>query len=1057
MIKTLRDDPKINNTMEHVRNMSMSRESLVFGELRPLCIDVSRLSFQPKETFDPQSTPLQDALKNLENRLASYTDQLSTKLADYVFVPISSLLKQDSLGKSQTNYVLLIIAHLLRLAWRSDGTLGKTLAQQLLPLITFLINPDKDNESLIGSSEDDKRAACSALFQFITSLSHQSYCHEFFSASDPNRLNALGHSVSILLAILHQSSQDIETQLIAIGALQILYRDIIHDGEMLSFILPGNISTFCKVLTMPGLTTNYKVALSILDVMGDLLLLIYDDTSLNAVQHELKDLKQLNFITDRKGDSTFGLVEINTSGGAEPRQHRSTSWLRGTSSQVKLALEKILPKLLKRKNSEISAALVKFASAMLERCHNSLQNCENLFVKVLIEVRTDPNFQLASHVACLRNIVRDGFEQLNQWVHIEDGNALKSLNFALISLRDVASKDDVLFIPNVCSRLIETLETATEVSALKQRDYSIIEQSSQVILNDALNQELIRADGMPTVLTNIAKEVEVSLGRILSTLGSLAYKHGQLTSLIDAVLSTQTCEGSSRKKIALWISSWLVSGISEASLKSENDYLNIDSDEILDKEACYDVLEFGSDLAQAVVMQSEGVGLTASSEGSLIVVLQSIELVCNSLKEEFSSELMDCLYIVVENLGSSSPKVRHFAQSCALTISHVLYNDSLQQLILSNVDYLADSISSRLNSGMTERVSTVFMVICRIAGYETIESFKDIIETIFKLLDYYHGYSEMCLQFFQLFEVIALEIQKKYLSTNDEQSRLTHEQKPNRGDAPWGMTSLSQVLAVMDKQSTNDDEIESMEEDKPKNFQEYFDSKLRELDSDDEEESEQENIGNEPESVEVEAKGDQWVSPIPRKSYRILLQILGYGDRLLTHRSKSLRVQILCCTKLILPMLATQYDSLLPQVAQIWNTLALCSLDNDYSIVKPACDCLQEVILCAGDFVTTRFLELWKTWNDKSALLKELKLTNQDDTEAFTYLVPHRKFPTITELALISLSRVLLEGILAAGLMLPDTTAREMLTCCIQILPSESIASRSLMLGDMVFAITHEV
>ena len=248
-----------------------------------------------------------------------------------------------------------------------------------------------------------------------------------------------------------------------------------------------------------------------------------------------------------------------------------------------------------------------------------------------------------------------------------------------------------------------------------------------------------------------------------------------------------------------------------------------------------------------------------------------------------------------------------------------------------------------------------------------------------------------------------------------------------------------------------------MEADKPRNFQEYFDSKLRELDSDDEEESEQENIGDEPELVEGEAKEDQWVSPIPRKSYKILLQILGYGDRLLTHRSKSLRVQILCCTKLILPMLATQYDSLLPQVAQIWNTLALCSLDNDFSIVKPACDCLQEVILCAGDFVTTRFLELWKTWKDKSGLLKELKLNNQDYAEAFTSLVPHRKFPTITEMALTSLSKVLLEGILAAGLMLPDTTAREMVTCCIQILPTESIASRSLMLGDMVFAITHEV
>lgn len=1060
MIDILRDDCQINSTNRTAIERTMSQESTVFNELRPLCVDLSRLSFQPQQTFDPQSGSLRDALKGLERKLASYTDEVSIKLADYIFVPISSLLKQNSLGKAQTDYVLLIIAHLLRLAWRSNGTLEKALARQLLPLITFLINPDKNDELRVETSQEDRIAGCSALFEFFQSLNQQSYCGEFFSANDPKALGSLGHSISILLSILEESSQDVDTQLKSIQSLQILYQKIVCDGEMLSFVLPGNISSFCKVLTLPGMTTNYKVASKILEVMNDLLLLIYDDRNLNTSLSKLTDLKQLDSIADENGKSSLGLVEVHGSSEARSAKHRSTSWLRATSSQVRLALEKIIPKLFSRNNSEISAALVTLASAILDRCCHSLGNCEDLLIKILVEARTDPRFQLASHTNCLRNIVSGEFHKLDKTIKFENVDALKSLEFALLSLQDLASESDMLPIGSICTTLIETFEAEIRDSALKKRENGILEQSSQVALSDSFDKEAVRAHETPAILASMSKRVEVSLGHVLATLGSTARKNGQLTVLVNALLSSQICENSVRKTVALWVTSWLVSGLGETTSASELEFLDIDTYATCDKEVCYDILEFSGDLAQEIIISTEGKRLSASSEKSLIIVLQSIELMCNILGEDFASELMDYLYIVVENLGSPSPKVRHIAQSCALTISHVLYGDSLQLLILRNVDYLADSIASRLNSGMTERVSTVFMVICKIAGYETIASFKDIIETIFKLLDYYHGYDSMCLQFFQLFEVIVLEIKKEYLSGPEDCLRLMHQDKPIESNVSWGLTDLTQVISFMDKNGASDDEIETSEAaDKPKNFQEYFDSKLRELDSDDEDEHEgleEEEHPEKPEPEEDQAQGDQWVSPMPRSSYKILLQILAYGDRLLTHRSKPLRVQILRTMELMIPMLATQHDSLLPQVAQVWNTLALCSLDDDFSIVKPACDCLKEVILSAGDFVTTRFLDLWKSWKDNSGLLRELKVGSQDRPNHFTSLTTHQKFPTLTQLALTSLSYVLLDGIAVAGLMLPDSTAREMVTCCLQILPSESISSKSLLLGDMVYAIAHE-
>lgn len=1032
----------------------------MFNELKPLCIDLSRLSFQPREIYDPESIPLRDALKRLEEKLASYREGISTRLADYIFIPLSSLLKHDTLGKSQTNYVLLIIAHLLRLAWRVKGTFEKEHAQQLLPLITFLISPNKQDGLLEGSSEFDRKAGSLVLFEFVSSLSRQSYRGEFFSAKDVVRLNILAHSISILLAIYEQSLQDIETQLIALDTLRILYQEVICDGELLSHILPGNVSSFCKVITSPGLHANYKVIVKTLEVMKGLLLIIYDDASLNASQHLLKNLKQLKTLKDIDGSSSFGSVEVCDLSLDESNLHRSTSWLRATSAQVNLALEKITPKLYKRNNKEISESLVDFSSAVLGRCSNSLHSCEAVLVNVLTMSKMDPKYQLASHVTCLREIVARGFDKLQHNIQFEDQDALESLNFALTSLRDVASKDDLYLIEEACLAYQGSLQTFLEVKGLNQRQRPILEQSSQVLLQDAFNQEGIREQEAPEFFSGMSKTIELSLGRILVTLGSFACKSNQLTSLVKGILSSQTCEGGTEKTIALWVASWLAVGLTESRLIFEAEYLNINADTTLDSEGCYDILEFSNDLAQEMTLSTEGTGLTPQSERTMLVVLQSIESMCNILKDDFSLELMDYLYIVVENLGSPSPKVRFMAQSCALTISHHLYNDSLKQLILENVDYLADSISSRLNAGMTERVSTVFMVICKIAGYGTIESFKDIIETIFKLLDYYHGYDDMCLQFFQLFEVIVLEIRKTYLLDGQSQEAPTLKISQGQNDVSWAMTSLDQVLASMDKDRVSDsDETDATQEiNQPKNFQEYFDSRLREIDSDDED---QQEIGEEFDSTTVaepeDSEGDKWVSPIPRNSYRVLLQVLGYGDRLLTHRSKPLRVQILHTIKLILPMLATQHDSFLPQVAQLWNALVLCSLDKDYSIVKPACDCLQETIICAGDFTTTRFLELWKTWSDKSELLKEVRIDTSKSPNNFSSLVPHKKFPTITRIAITSLSQVLLAGIRIAGLNLPDVTTREMVVCCLHVLPAEVLSSKSLMLGDIVYAISQEV
>lgn len=1040
----------------------MVSESIAFEALRPLCVDLSRLAFQPRENFNPHSIVLLEALKNVESKLASYDAvTFSPKLADYIFLPISSLLKQASLGESQTEYLLLIISHLMRLCWATNGTFAKELAQQLLPLITFLISPAKENYFLGKMPVEHKSAGCRALFQFMKSLSQQSYKRQFFSSDNSFNLPSLGHCITILLDILEQTPQHQQVQLLALDALLLLYQSIINDGEILSLVLPGNVSSCCKVLSIPGLNVNYKVVVKTLHVLGVLLQIVYDDLSLNVQERKLTNIKELLYSEDETGTQfNSNDVLIDERQLDSVKRHRDTAWLKATSAQVKRALESLIPKLLKRNNREISAAMADFISGLLSRCPKALHNCEYILISTLVNLRMDPKSQLSSHLLTLQDIINNKVIKLNDVIHFEDEKALTALGFAMEALNEYDTEVHDVLIGDICRSLLETLESIVEQSYLKYREDKIFEQSSNVILTSNFDRDFNEVMHTPAIYSTLSKDMETTLGNFIAVLGILASKEGTFDNLCDTLLSEPVCKTMTRKTLALWISSWLVKGLLKQTTTGTNEYLNLGEVVKYNNEACYNVLEFCSDLAQEVIISAEGNALTRQGETALSVVLFSMEAVCTTMQGDFSTELIDYLYIVVDNLASSSPIVRHFAQSCALVIAHELYDDSLQDMILDNVDYLAESISARLNSGMTERVSTVFMVICKITGYEAIEKFRDILESIFKLLDYYHGYDAMCLQFFELFEVIVLEMKKRYLFSNDFQQKLSDENINKSSFAPWGMVNIQQVLSIMDKDNSVEDFDKKLTEeyDAAKNFQEYFSSKIGKADSDDEEENDEEetiDTGNKDEGKSEEVL---WVSPIPRASYKILLQILNYGDRLLTHRSKSLRVQILSVMKSIVPMLATQYESLLPQVAQVWDSLLECSLDTDFAIVKPACDCLHEVIRWSGNFIMKRFIELWTTWEQRSKLLREVKVGSCNETLVVDpkAIIQHRKFPTVTKNALVSLCGVLIEGIAVTGLLLPDSTVKEMVFCCLQVLPAEAIAENSLAIADIVYGLVHE-
>lgn len=93
--------------------------------------------------------------------------------------------------------------------------------------------------------------------------------------------------------------------------------------------------------------------------------------------------------------------------------HRDTSWLKGTSSQIRLSLESFLTKLCRRNDSRINHELSKLCGGLLANCKSSLCTSVPLLVRTLIYLNSNPQNILKSCINEVRNIFSEEVENLN--------------------------------------------------------------------------------------------------------------------------------------------------------------------------------------------------------------------------------------------------------------------------------------------------------------------------------------------------------------------------------------------------------------------------------------------------------------------------------------------------------------------------------------------------------------------------------------------------------------------------------------------------------------------
>ncbi|KAI5967448.1 hypothetical protein KGF57_000391 [Candida theae] len=353
----------------------------IFQRVKPYCIQLTQeaLASNFNEAKVVSSlTSIEEGLKpvHVENQLHGRLFLLPN-VADYIFFPISNLLKKSELSDSIVQHILSIIGYLVERCWKLNG--NYVLFDQLFPLVLYLIEGDLKNKT---SSIDDKAlqfkiSSVYALNEMVHSL-EMSYFEE-----NGNRLHFLSRSIQLALAVLNSTkASDQETTSLLVNCCRLIQSLLSKlDSEKKSTILPGIVSGIANFVTLNS-SMNYKLFIQIIRLLSSIICSSFNDKDLHA-ELNLDTVTSIHDIQNVWDDDETTLDGVEKSDiSIEEQGHRTMSWLRATSKQLKITLVILFRSLLlspRNKNrlrtrSELADEVQNFVTSVMNTCFVSLYN-----------------------------------------------------------------------------------------------------------------------------------------------------------------------------------------------------------------------------------------------------------------------------------------------------------------------------------------------------------------------------------------------------------------------------------------------------------------------------------------------------------------------------------------------------------------------------------------------------------------------------------------------------------------------------------------------------------
>lgn len=866
------------------------------------------LSFQgrtaPPELVIHCAEALLRTLRKLER------EGLNARLAEYAFVPLSFIFRASAqLPVRASELAFECLSWLIELGWKQQvaGQLGNQL------LILFAITADRSNpnQQARPPTEELLRAVFSCLSKLFRYLGETAPGRA--QLEDAANAPHLGHAVTV---VLHGITTDdaADARLAAARAINELL-SAISDHELLANFLPGVVSSLTKVLT-PSTKSRapWKLLSRSLDVLTTLLTKTVGDIATSHLKPK----------TDAASPAGHGKLD--------------KAWLEATAGQLKLALANV-NRLHSHDRFDVRRSLFKLNLAIVRDCAMSLENCQQLCLETILVLLEDERF--SENKASVARLLHSTPKLSNSLTE-----TLRDWTLSLPRILEGSDEDKK-------SRRLRQMFTAYDIL---QNSLVTGETSLHQLLSESLPEWLaiilrtrgkdkstfsevpaVRLDNLPLALRT---DRNVSFADALSTsrfqTETLYFLQSQLQYLsapdIASSLAAQVRTSTGDLQVAaMWLSLNLISSKDTSSVDA---LMNLGDDEQLWKqETLDDLYEFS-----LTTIENEHDDWRLKALG-----LEAVAAQAQSLGQDFRNELIDVLYPVLHLLGGESPRLRQHAMVCLNAITQACGFADAKELVVANADYLVNAISLRLNSfDVSPQGPQVLLMMVNLAGPNLVPYLEDTVESIFAVLEDYHGYTTLVELLFSVLNAIGEQ--------GAQEARLQIEAAPGSDSYPsleWQPVQINTLADFLrDRRKTRSDgdiEIVDRSDATPKEPWKSVAAVREDPD---------------PDQMQTDERPDT-VSMPAGKTYPLLLRIAQQTQHHLPSASPSLRLLLLNQLQTLLPALAKHEDSFLPLINTLWPELVARLMDEETSVLCAAMVTITAVAKLAGQFLRSRIRDLW--------------------------------------------------------------------------------------------------
>ncbi|KAK3295888.1 armadillo-type protein [Chaetomium fimeti] len=883
-----------------------------FQQLKRVCIPLSQFALGPKS----KPVDSKEVLKLLESLINLWTTQadkdgsiLDDKLADYVFFPISHLLRdRDRYPMRVIEAIIRLLRLLIQHGWKAKAS--PQLFQQLLVFLSFIVGgvPDQPKQDMPEETIVEGFRTLAALVR-IAEPSHIAPPAE--SAAKSKTIPALSHSLTVMLDGVSEGVVPL-VQLEAAQCLHTVFTTI-KDNTVLAQFIPGTI-----------------LQLVLVTVLADI-----------KVRSLVRELE--------KSSTTESDATTKDSASSE---NLTPSWLKATASQVKIALSAVL-KLRANESEELQSALHRLCISLLDECHASLADCRPMFVETAMMLEDqDTQSRLETSLQDLAG------------VHAELGDSIKVALYSWITglPRVMQSSDE-----RVKQLGIRSILRGTRLAAALQMDSSTLDDALGDSLRDSIIT-LVKGSKQPRIVdeagadvstgTDLARHgVELAayspvlldsegqrttrkeVGALISRVGSSVQQVKIATAMLGHVRDSEGVE----QIASFWLSFELLKA-TYAQSSDLDDLFDLSSlgESRHQEEAFRELYDFSTTVLSA---HSDSVEADWRLEA---IALEVAAFAASRLKTDFQPELIDVLCPITTFLGSQIPQLRRHAITTLNIIAASCGYESVSDLIVDNADYMVNSISLRLNTFDISPASTkVLTMVIRLTGPRLIPFLDDVVAAIFAALDNYHGYPVFVESLFSvLTEIVTQGVKSDMLLLEDANTKtIDHRKRPPRSlGVPGILDTLTARLDRIARSAKEGKEETTTLPIHPHPKQPWAppkDTKSKPQDEATTLLNKLTNTNTDPDTQPPEQEEEPEPPILPSTpTYTLLTQILTQTQHHLTSPTPTLRLALLNLVATVSPALGPDEKAFLPLVHAVWPVVLARLRDPEPYVAVAACGAL---------------------------------------------------------------------------------------------------------------------